>query len=158
QYGALACIWRESVHLYVQAGEAAGPMTPAMHVDADGRPFVGPWGRGYGPQPRLKRLVEGAWPPGPHLLWEHGTALESHAQNMILLHEDGLPARVALKDFHDGVRFSKALLSGPAPALTAPPVEHARVNPNSFLETDDADELRDFTFDALFFVNLAELA
>lgn len=158
QYGALACIWRESVHQYVRPGEAAVPMTALMHVDADGLPFIDPWVRRYGPEPWLKRLVERAWLPVLHLLWEHGTALESHAQNMVLLHEDGLPARVALKDFHDGVRFSKLLLSGPAPALIAPPAEHARVNPNSFLETDDADELRDFTFDALFFVNMAELA
>jgi siderophore synthetase component len=158
QYGALACIWRESVHRHVEPGEAAVPMTALMHVDTDGRPFIDPWVGRHGPEPWLKRLVERAVLPVLHLLWEHGTALESHAQNMILLHEDGLPARVALKDFHDGVRFSKALLSGPAPALTPPPAEHARVNPNSFLETDDADELRDFTFDALFFVNLAELA
>ncbi|MDP3844666.1 MAG: IucA/IucC family protein [Oxalobacteraceae bacterium] len=158
QYGALACIWRESVHQHLQQGEAAVPMTALLHVDADGRPFVDQWVKRYGPEPWLKRLIERAWLPVLHLLWEHGTALESHAQNMILLHEDGLPARVALKDFHDGVRFSKDLLSGPAPALTAPPPEHRCVNPNSFLETDDADELRDFTFDALFFVSLAELA
>jgi len=158
QYGALACIWRESVHNHLQPGEAAVPMTALMHVDADGRPFIDPWVKRYGSEAWLKRLIERVWLPVLHLLWEHGTALESHAQNMILLHEDGLPARVALKDFHDGVRFSKALLSGPAPVLTAPPAEHARVNPNSFLETGDADELRDFTFDALFFVNLAELA
>lgn len=158
QYGALACIWRESVHQHLQQGEAAVPMTALLHVDADGRPFVDQWVKRYGPEPWLKRLIERAWLPVLHLLWEHGTALESHAQNMILLHEDGLPARVALKDFHDGVRFSKDLLSGPAPALTAPPPEHGCVNPNSFLETDDADELRDFTFDALFFVSLAELA
>lgn len=158
QYGALACIWRESVHNHLQPGEAAIPMTALLHVDADGRPFIDPWVKRYGSEAWLKRLIERAWLPVLHLLWEHGTALESHAQNMILLHEDGLPMRVALKDFHDGVRFSKALLSDPAPVLTAPPAEHARVNPNSFLETGDADELRDFTFDALFFVNLAELA
>lgn len=158
QYGALACIWRESVHQHLQQGEAAVPMAALMHVDADGRPFVDRWVTRYGAEAWLKRLVERAWLPVLHLLWEHGIALESHAQNMVLLHEDGLPVRVALKDFHDGVRFSRTLLSGPAPALTAPPPEHARVNPNSFLETDDADELRDFTFDALFFVNLAELA
>lgn len=158
QYGALSCIWRESVHNHLRPGEAAVPMTAMMHVDADGQPLVEPWVKRYGSEHWLRRLIERAWLPVLHLLWEHGTALESHAQNMILLHEDGLPARVALKDFHDGVRFCKALLSVPAPALTAPPAEHARVNPNSFLETDDANELRDFTFDALFFVNLAELA
>lgn len=158
QYGALSCIWRESVHRYLRAGEAAVPMTAVMNVDADGRPFVDCWVKRHGPEHWLRRLVERAWLPVLHLLWQHGTALESHAQNMILLHDDGLPARVALKDFHDGVRFCRALLSAPAPTLTAPPAEHARVNPNSFLETGDADELRDFTFDALFFVSLAELA
>lgn len=158
QYGALSCIWRESVHGHLRPGEAAVPMTAVMHVDSDGRPFVDGWVKRYGSECWLRRLVERAWLPVLHLLWQHGTALESHAQNMILLHEDGLPVRVALKDFHDGVRFCQALLSAPAPALTAPPAEHARINPNSFLETADADELRDFTFDALFFVNLAELA
>lgn len=158
QYGALSCIWRESVHGHLRPGEAAVPMNAVMHVDTDGRPFVDGWVKRYGPECWLRRLVERAWLPVLHLLWQHGTALESHAQNMILLHEDGLPARVALKDFHDGVRFCEALLSAPAPALAAPPAEHARINPNSFLEAADADELRDFTFDALFFVNLAELA
>ncbi|MFC5474552.1 IucA/IucC family protein [Paraherbaspirillum soli] len=158
QYGALACIWRESVHSHLLPGEAAVPMTGVLHVDADGLPLIDPWVQRHGPERWLQRLIERAWLPVLHLLWRHGTALESHAQNMILLHADGLPSRVALKDFHDGVRFSPALLSGPPPALTAPPAEHARVNPNSFLQTSDADELRDFTFDALFFVNLAELA
>lgn len=157
-YGAMSCIWRESVHSHLQPGEAAVPMTAVMHVDADGRPFVDTWVKRYGAEKWLQRLIERAWLPVLHLLWQHGTALESHAQNMILLHEDGLPARVALKDFHDGVRFCRELLSTAPPTLTAPPAEHARVNPNSFIEAADANELRDFTFDALFFVSLAELA
>ena len=105
-------------------------------------------------------MIERVYLPVMHMLWHHGTALESHAQNMLLVHEDGLPVKVALKDFHDGVRYSRALLAnGEAlPDLTDAPQAHARVNPNSFLETDNADELRDFTQDALCFVNLAELA
>jgi siderophore synthetase component len=158
QYGALSCIWRESVHNYLRPDEKAVPMTAVTHIDIDRRPFIDPWVRRHGPEQWLKRLVERAYLPVLHLLWEHGTALESHAQNMVLLVEEGLPARVALKDFHDGVRFSRTLLSAPAPVLTAPPPEHAQINPNSFLESEDPDELRDFTFDALFFVNLAELA
>ncbi|HET7061125.1 MAG TPA: IucA/IucC family protein [Nitrosospira sp.] len=158
QYGALSCIWRESVHSHLRPGESAVPMTAVTHIDIDGKPFIDPWVQRYGPEEWLTRLVERVYLPVLHLLWEHGTALESHAQNMVLLVEEGLPVRVALKDFHDGVRFCKSLLSRPAPALIAPPPQHAQVNPNSFLETESADELRDFTFDALFFVNLAELA
>lgn len=158
QYGALSCIWRESVHNHLRPGEAAVPMTAVMHVDADGRPFVDQWVKCHGAEHWLGRLIERACLPVLHLLWAHATALESHAQNMVLLHEDGLPARVALKDFDGGVLFCKAPLPGSAPVLTALPAEYLRVNPDSFLETDDANELRDFTFDALFFVNLAELA
>lgn len=158
QYGALSCIWRESINGHLASGEAAIPMTALTHIDVDGLPLIDLWIRRHGVRPWLQRLVERAWLPVLHLLWEHGTALESHAQNMLLLHVDGLPQRVALKDFHDGVRFSRRWLSGTAPQLTPPPAEHARVNPNSFIETDDAEELRDFTCDALFFVNLAELA
>lgn len=158
QYGALACIWRDSVHAHLAAPERAAPMTAMLHIDSDGRPFIDAWIARHGAEHWLRTLVERAWLPVLHLLWSQGVALESHAQNMLLLHVDGLPERVALKDFHDGVRFSPALLAGPAPALTPPPEAHALVNPNSFIQTDDANELRDFTFDALFFVNLAELA
>ncbi|MHA6896541.1 IucA/IucC family protein [Ralstonia pseudosolanacearum] len=158
QYGALACIWRESVHRHLRAGEAALPVTAITHVDADGRPLVADWVARHGVQAWVRRLVERVWLPVLHMLWRNGTALESHAQNMVLLHVDGLPERVALKDFHDGVRYSRRWLRGAPPALEGPPAEHARVNPNSFIETDDADELRDFTGDALFFVNLAEIA
>ena len=158
QYGALSCIWRESVHSHLRRGEAAVPMAAVMHVDADGQPLIDQWVKNYTPECWLKRFIERAWLPVLHLLWEHGAALKSHAQNMILLHEDGLPSRVALKDFHDSVRFCKSLLSGTAPAIISPPAEHQQINPNSFLETDNTNELRDFTFDALFFVNLTELA
>ncbi|PCE33086.1 IucA/IucC family protein [Burkholderia ubonensis] len=158
QYGALGCIWRDSVHRHLHADEAALPVTAITHVDADGRPLIADWVARYGARAWVRRLVERAWLPVLHLLWRNGTALESHAQNMVLLHADGWPTRVALKDFHDGVRYSKQWLSVAPPALNAPPAEHARVNPNSFIETDDADELRDFTCDALFFVNLAEIA
>lgn len=158
QYGALACIWRESVHRHLRTGEAALPVTAITHVDADGRPLVADWVASHGVQAWVRRLVERVWLPVLHMLWRNGTALESHAQNMVLLHVDGLPERVALKDFHDGVRYSRRWLRVAPPALEGPPAEHARVNPNSFIETDDADELRDFTGDALFFVNLAEIA
>jgi siderophore synthetase component len=158
QYGALGCIWRESVHRHLRTDEAALPVTALTHIDADGRPLIADWIARHGARAWVRNLVERVWLPVLHLLWRHGTALESHAQNMVLLHADGMPTRVALKDFHDGVRYSKQWLSSAPPALNAPPTEHVRVNPNSFIETDDAKELRDFTCDALFFVNLAEIA
>ncbi len=158
QYGALACIWRDSIHAHLRDGQHALPMTALPQLDDDGRLLVADMVARHGARHWVRRLIERAWLPVLHLLWLHGTALESHAQNMVLILADGLPERVALKDFHDGVRFSRQWLSGPPPALTAPPAEHAAVNPNSFIETDDAEELRDFCCDALLFVNLAEIA
>jgi siderophore synthetase component len=86
--------------------------------------------------------------------------LESHAQNIILLHRDGLPTRVALKDLHDGVRFSLAHLALPrrAPTLAPVPALHARINRNSFIVTDSPEAVRDFSCDCFFFICLAELA
>jgi siderophore synthetase component len=76
-----------------------------------------------------------------------------------LIHKDGKPERVALKDFHDGIRFSRRHLSDPeaCPALNPVPAHHPKINRNSFIETDDPAVVRDFVHDAFFFINLAEL-
>ncbi|WP_257462671.1 IucA/IucC family protein [Archangium lipolyticum] len=158
--GILACIWRESLHPFLDAGEEALPFTGLCHLDADGRPLIEPWVRRFGPEPWVRQLLEVSVLPLIHLLYAHGIALESHAQNMVLLHAGGLPRRVALKDFHDGIRFSPAHLAHPErrPVLRATPPSHARVNRNSYIQTEDPAEVRDFVHDAFFFINLGELA
>ena len=156
----LAAIWRESLHPYVAAGEQAAPFTALPHVDATGEPFIAPWVKEQGVEPWLRRLLEVTLPPLLHLLVAHGVAFEAHAQNLVLIHEDGRPRRLALRDFHDGIRFSVAGLAEPAarPALRPTPPEHLRINRNSYLETGSDDEVRDFLLDCLLFANLAELA
>lgn len=158
-YGALSCIWRESVHGYLEPGERAVPWTLLTSLGPDGRPFIEPWLR---PSPRawLNRLLEVAVIPVVHCLVAHGIGLESHAQNMLLVHREGLPTRIALKDFHDGVRFSPGHVAEPSrlPPLHATPARHVRVNRNSYLTVDDPHAVRDFVFDAFFFINLGELA
>ena len=160
QYGALACIWRESIYRYLTQQQSATPVTALTQVDVDGEPVIALWVKKHGIKAWLSALIVNAFQPVLHMLWHHGIALEAHAQNMVLIHEDGLPVKVALKDFHDGIRYARKWLKQPdlLPELTEAPEAHKRINPNSFLETDSADELRDFTFDALGFVNLAELA
>jgi 2-[(L-alanin-3-ylcarbamoyl)methyl]-3-(2-aminoethylcarbamoyl)-2-hydroxypropanoate synthase len=75
---------------------------------------------------------------------------------MALVHVDGKPERVVLKDFHDGVRFSREHLAKPAPELAGTPAHHQ--NRNSFVETDELSLVTDFLLDAFFFINLGELA
>jgi len=156
----LAAIWRDSLHRHLAAGEEAAPFTALGHVDATGEPFILPWVKEQGVAPWTRRLLEVTIPPLLHLLVAHGIALEAHAQNVILIHEDGRPRRLALRDFHDGVRYRPVGLADPAarPALAPTPPEHLRVNRNSYLEAAGDEEVRDFLHDCLFFVNLAELA
>ncbi|MGH2941819.1 MAG: IucA/IucC family protein, partial [Solirubrobacteraceae bacterium] len=157
-YGALACIWREPLHPRLDPGERAVPFNGLTARERDGTPLIAPWVDALGLRGWLAGVIGASAVPLVHLLCRHGIALEAHAQNMVLLHRDGVPTRVALRDFHDGVRFSRAALAEPelCPELAPPPSHHQ--NRNSFLETDDLDLVADFLLDAFLFVNLGELA
>jgi siderophore synthetase component len=158
--GLLGCIWRESLHVFLKPGEQAVPFNSLTARDADGRPMIDPWVQEYGATQWLRQLFTVSVLPLAHFLYAHGIALETHAQNAVLLHEQGRPTRIALKDFHDGIRFSKALLAQPddCPEFHRTPEAHVRVNANSFIETDDPALVRDFMHDAFFFINIGELA
>ncbi|WP_255314331.1 IucA/IucC family protein [Bacillus sp. FJAT-26390] len=159
-YGALACIWRESIHTQLEKEESAIPFNALCALDTDERPFIAPWIERYGIERWLDELLKASISPIIHFLYAHGIALESHAQNMALVHREGLPVRVALKDFHDGIRFTRDGLSDAAdcPDLVQTPEYHQRINRNSFIETPDFSAVRDFVHDAFFFINLGELA
>ncbi|QNU37237.1 hypothetical protein IC801_15865 [Geobacillus sp. 44B] len=123
------------------------------------RPLIDDWIKTYGLETWVKQMLNVSVTPLIHLLYAHGIAMESHAQNMILIHKNGMPTRLALKDFHDGIRFSREGLNDPTlcPLLRPTPDIHARVNRNSFIETDDLLLVRDFVHDAFFFINLSEI-
>ncbi|XID96212.1 IucA/IucC family C-terminal-domain containing protein [Paenibacillaceae bacterium WGS1546] len=106
-----------------------------------------------------RRVVEATVVPLIHMLYAHGIAMESHGQNLILLHRDGWPVRLALKDFHDGLRFSKAHLTRPeaCPELHPEPPRHRALNRHSYMQTDDLEAVKDFLHSAFFFVFAAEL-
>lgn len=155
--GTLAAIWREPLARRLGPGEQAVPMTALTATELDGTPMIAPWIGAHGAERWVAAVVEAVAIPLVHLLVAHGVACESHAQNVSVVHRDGLPRRVALRDFHDGVRFSRRLLADPdaAPVLDPPPAHHT--NRNSFVETDDPALVTDFLLDAFFFVNLGEL-
>ncbi|HEY2223141.1 IucA/IucC family protein [Actinomycetospora sp.] len=155
--GTLAAIWREPLAPRLGAGERAVPMTALTATELDGTPMIDPWIRAHGAERWVEAVVEAVALPLVHLLVAHGVACESHAQNVSVVHSDGLPRRVALRDFHDGVRLCRRLLADPdaAPVLDPPPAHHT--NRNSFVETEDPALVTDFLLDAFFFVNLGEL-
>jgi siderophore synthetase component len=159
-YGTLGAIWRESLHRYLRPGESAVPFNGLCHVERYGRPLIDPWIQQHGLRRWTEQLLHVSVTPIIHMLFAHGIGMESHAQNIVLVHDEGWPVRVVLKDFHDGVRFSPAHLTSPerCPRLAPVPESHARVNPSSFILTDDPNAVRDFTCDSFFFICLAEVA
>ncbi len=158
-YGALGVIWRENIYHMLIDKEDAIPFNALYASDKDGVPFIEKWIKQYGSEAWTKQFLAVAIRPMIHMLYYHGIAFESHAQNMMLIHENGWPTRIALKDFHDGVRFKREHLSEAASHLTLKPMPeaHKKVNSNSFIETDDERLVRDFLHDAFFFINIAEI-
>ncbi|OBZ12302.1 IucA/IucC family siderophore biosynthesis protein [Bacillus sp. FJAT-26390] len=158
-YGSLGAIWRESLHPYLEPGEEAIPFNALVHTDLHGRPFIDSWVQEHGLEKWLETLIQVSVLPLVHLLYAHGAALESHGQNMIVVMKQGIAQRIALKDFHDGIRYSPSVPHPLGyPAIEYPPANHQRLNRNSFIEKDRPEELTDFLLDALFLINLSEIA
>ncbi|MCX2524772.1 IucA/IucC family protein [Larsenimonas rhizosphaerae] len=164
-YGALGAIWRDNIATHLRSGEQAVPFNGLSQCgrSPDGipaAPFIDPWIAQYGLMAWTRALIEAAAAPVLHLLFAEGIGLESHGQNIVIVHRDGWPVRAALKDFHDGVRFSPAHLAHPQqiPELEPVPARHAALNRNSFLITDDPAAVRDYSCDAFFFIALADMA
>ncbi|PBQ18397.1 AcsC protein [Pseudomonas congelans] len=164
-YGTLGAIWRESLHQYLRDDEQAGPFNGLSNVEnryGDGQqtPFIDAWVSQYGLKEWTRQLLQVTVPPIIHMLYAEGIGMESHGQNIVLIVKQGWPQRIALKDFHDGVRYSPAHLGRPemCPELVPLPASHAKLNRNSFIVTDDVNAVRDFSCDCFFFICLAEMA
>lgn len=155
--GQLAAIWRESVDL--SPGESAVPFNVLATREADGTTFAAPWLARHGLGPWLDRLVEVAVLPVWHLLVAHGVALEAHGQNMILVHRDGWPERVILRDFHESAEYAPDFVSDPAgiPDFGAIDPAHAGPVDDRFHAMRSPAVLAELVTDSLFVFNLCEI-
>lgn len=159
-YGGLAAIWRDNADEYLAKGQQAIPLNGVSYVHSDGQALIAPWLAAHGVAAWTEALISVTVPPIIHLLFGHGLALECHAQNIVLVHEDGYPVKVLLKDLHDGVRYSPKHLTRQdlTPKFHQLPAAHAALNRGSFIETNDTDGIRDMTVACLFFVAFADIA
>lgn len=159
-YGTLGAIWRENVSVHLKQGETAWPLNALMLVQTDGVPFIQDAVERHGVEKWSEALVRTVTLPIIHLLYAHGIALESHAQNIILVLEDDLPKRIMIKDLHDGVRYVPDQLLHPerAPKLNPEPETHRKFNRYSFIYAADVSEVRDYTYDAFFFICMTDIA
>ncbi len=158
--GRIGVVFRESVCGKLEPGESAVPFNALALVEADGRPFVADWIAAYGAQRWVDRLLDVMLVPLWHVLVHHGVAFESHAQNLILIHRDGWPMKVALRDFHDTTEFVQDFLRSPErlPDL-------ARIDPHFATVADDdgyrmasVEDLRELFMDTVYVFNLADLS
>ncbi|WP_068777281.1 IucA/IucC family siderophore biosynthesis protein [Paenibacillus sp. FJAT-26967] len=158
--GSLGCIWRESIHRHLEKGEEAVPFNALCALELDGTPYILPWLQSIGIESWLRRLFETSVLPIVHLLVAHGVSLETHAQNMVLVHRDGMPVRVALKDFHEDVLFCREYLAQPekCPDFTQAHEIYEGAPLGTYFEMADVASVRSLTLGALFFINLGELA
>ncbi|MBH0086088.1 short-chain oxidoreductase [Psychrobacter sp. SCQQ22] len=159
-YGGLAAIWRENVKQYLSKGQTAFPLNGVSYVNADGSHLIAPWLDKYGVETWIAQLIKVTVTPLLHILFGYGVALECHAQNIVLVHKDGYPIKILLKDLHDGVRYSPEHLTQQylRPDFYSLPPAHAALNRGSFIETEDTDGIRDMTVACLFFVALSDIA
>lgn len=156
----LGAIWRESIRLYMEEDEEAVPCTALPLMERDGFPFIDEWLKRYGIEKWLKRLVEVCVVPVWHLLSAHGIAVEAHAQNMILLHKDGWPTRVALRDFHDSVEYCDDFLAeaSPIPDFAGIHDQFKKGREDQYYWMSSIESLRELAMDTLFVFHLSELS
>jgi siderophore synthetase component len=160
QYGILGAVWRESVDNALQAGESAAPFSGLSQCEADGRPFIAPWIEQQGLESWLDALLQASLPPLIHLLYAHGIGMEAHAQNIVLIHREGKPSRIALKDLPGGLRFVREHLvdADRCPTWAPMPAFRKQGNAAAGMESVEPNEVRDYFHDAVFFINFAELS
>ncbi|MFB5674046.1 IucA/IucC family protein [Paenibacillus terreus] len=158
-YGTLGAIYRENISTCLEANEEAWPLNALFYTQRNGEPFIEEAIDQYGIVAWSKELIRTVTLPIIHLLYAHGIALESHAQNIILVVENNFPKRIIIKDLHDGVRYTPDKLLKPdwAPKLHPEPETHRKFNRYSFLQTESVSEVRDYTFDAFFFICMSEI-
>ncbi|MFC5703310.1 IucA/IucC family protein [Cohnella faecalis] len=158
-YGTLGAIYRENVSTYLEEREQAWPLNALLLTQKNGESFIQEAIDRHGIEKWSDALIRTVTLPIIHLLYAHGIALESHAQNIILVVEEDFPTRIIIKDLHDGVRYTPDKLLHPewAPKLNPEPETHRKFNRYSFIQTESVSEVRDYTFDAFFFICMSDI-
>lgn len=158
--GHLAAIWREPVQRYLKAGEAAVPFNALTLTEPDERPFIHDWVTRHGVERWVRRLLDVCVLPIWHLLSRHGVAVEAHAQNMILVHRQGWPERLMLRDFHDSVEYAPDFVADPqaVPRFAEIDRAYAGAPPDRYFWMSSVEALRELFMDTVFVFNLSDLS
>ncbi|WP_028024571.1 IucA/IucC family protein [Enterovibrio calviensis] len=158
--GQLAVIYRESVEGHLKGGEEAVPFNAIMMVENDGLPFIADWVERYGLDVWLEQLIEVAVTPIWHLLVKHGIGIEPHGQNMVLVHRDGWPERIIVRDFHESVEYHESFIRDVDAVPNFAEIEPSLIQAplDDYYAMSSVELLRELVMDTLFIYNLAEVS
>lgn len=158
--GQLGVIFRESIDPYLHIGQQAMPFTALYAEETTGQPFIQPIIQQYGLETWLIQLIDVTVIPVWHLLVKHGLAVEAHGQNMVLIHQDGWPSAVVLRDFHESVEYVDDYLANPELKPDFDQINPCYQNApdNLYYWMESVEALRELIIDTLFVFNLSELA
>ena len=139
------CLWRESIDPVIGTGEQALSQAALLHRDIDGQSILAVLvqASGLSPLQWLKRFAEVSVTPLLICLYKYGLAFSPHGENTMLIHANGVPQKMVLKDFIDDVN----LVDEDFPELTGLPIE------GQILLRHPAQELSHFIFTGLFMVH-----
>ena len=139
------CLWRESVDPVIGTGEQALSQAALLHRDINGQSILAVMiqASGLSPLQWLKRFAEVSVTPLLICLYKYGLAFSPHGENTMLIHANGVPQKMVLKDFIDDVN----LVDEDFPELASLPIE------GQILLRHPAYELSHFIFTGLFMVH-----
>lgn len=139
------CLWRESVDPVIGTGEQALSQAALLHRDINGQSILAVLiqASGLSPLQWLKRFAEVSVTPLLICLYKYGLAFSPHGENTMLIHANGVPQKMVLKDFIDDIN----LVDEDFPELTSLPIE------GQILLRHPAHELSHFIFTGLFMVH-----
>ena len=139
------CLWRESVDPMIGTGEQALSQAALLHRDINGQSILAVLiqASGLSPLQWLKRFAEVSVTPLLICLYKYGLAFSPHGENTMLIHTNGVPQKMVLKDFIDDVN----LVDEDFPELASLPIE------GQILLRHPAHELSHFIFTGLFMVH-----
>lgn len=167
----LGVIFRESIESKLLPYEQAIPLNALFTFDSvfmgsiNGREIKhnscsNDWIVRYGLRPWVKQLIRIVVLPIWNLLIKHGIALEAHSQNLILIHQNGWPTKLAVRDFHESLEYVPSFLSDDIniPDFLSEWNHYKNAKPDQFYWMESIESLRWLVMDTLFVFNLSEIA
>ncbi|MEY2227433.1 IucA/IucC family siderophore biosynthesis protein [Streptomyces sp. BF23-19] len=120
----LAALWRESPVNRIEGDERLATMASLLHVDAEGKSFVGALiaESGLAPAEWLRHYLRAYLVPLLHCFYQYDLAYMPHGENTILVIEGGLVKRAIFKD------IAEEIVIMDADAVLPPAVERVRAD------------------------------